>query len=196
VNHRAVQPAAGRSCTITLVALVAVSLFAAGGCGMIGAASATDGREAGQPSPTAATAAGTPSPTAASGLGDSVRDAGDIPDPCTMFTKAEIVGLTGRDITQIDEDGGNPGDASRYCQWQQDGGQLAVFLSRTTADDFAIKIDGATPVEGVREDAFELAGHLYVLYGTVAVDVYCRGDSDAENLAKATLIAKTILPKI
>jgi hypothetical protein len=171
-------------------------VFAIGGCGLAGTASATgSGHAAGAPSPTV-TAAATSTPTAASGLGDSVKDAGDIPDPCTMLSRAEVTTLTGRDITQIDEDGGNSGDASRYCQWQQDNGQLAIFLSRTTEDDFGIKIADATPVDGVGEDAFELAGHLYVLYGTVAVDVYSRGDSDAENLAKAKQIAKTLLPKI
>jgi hypothetical protein len=174
--------------------VIAASLFAVAGCGATGTASATD-RAAGAASPTV-TAEGTPSPTAASGLGDSVRDAGDIPDPCTMLSRAEVVSLTGREITQIDEDGGNPGDASRYCQWQQDSGQLAIFLSRTTAQEFGIKIEGATPVDGVGENAFELAGHLYVLYGTVSVDVYSRGDSDAENQAKATRIAKTLLPRI
>jgi hypothetical protein len=193
LTHRSARPPA--RFPVAHVLLIAASLFAVAGCGLTGTASATDAdRAAGTASPAAV--AGSPSPTAASGLGDSVRDAGDIPDPCTMLSRAEVVDLTGRQITQIDEDGGNPGDASRYCQWQQDGGQLAIFLSRTTADEFGIKIEGATPVDGVGENAFELAGHLYVLYGTVSVDVYSRGDSDAENQAKATRIAKVLLPKI
>ena len=43
---------------------------------------------------------------------------------------------------------------------------------------------------------FELSGHLYVLYGTVSIDVYSRGDSDEENLAKEKAIAKVLIPKI
>ena len=46
------------------------------------------------------------------------------------------------------------------------------------------------------QQEFELAGHLYVLYGTVQVDVYSRGDSDAENLGKATKVATTVMPRI
>jgi hypothetical protein len=208
LNHRAAHartarpsiapPAAGRRSIarspIALAAAAAALLLAVAGCGL-GTTAATDSDRAAAPAATGA-AAGTTSPTAASGLGDSVKDAGDIPNPCTLLSRAEVTSLTGRDITQIDEDGGNPGDATRYCQWQQDSGQLAVFLSRTTEDEFTIKIDGATPVDGVGEDAFELAGHLYVLYGTVAVDVYSRGDSDAENLAKAKDVVRAVLPKI
>nr|BFE68970.1 hypothetical protein GCM10020092_022710 [Actinoplanes digitatis] len=86
-----------------------------------------------------------------------MKDSGAIPDPCTLLSRTEVTRLTGRDISQIDEDGLPDGDENRYCQWQQPGGQLAVFLGRTTADDFKIKIADATPVDGVGEDAFALA---------------------------------------
>ncbi|GAB7040196.1 MULTISPECIES: hypothetical protein [Catenuloplanes] len=130
-----------------------------------------------------------------SGLG-SVKDAGAIPDPCTLLSEAEVTALTGRDITQIDEDGVPAGDTTRYCQWQQNSGQLAIFLSRTTAADFQLAIDGAEPVDGVGEDAFWLSGHLFVLYGTVQIDVYSRGGSDGANLADAKTIATTVMPRI
>jgi hypothetical protein len=142
-----------------------------------------------------AAAAATVRPSAVSGLG-SVKESGDIPDPCTLLGKDEVVSLTGRAITQIDEDGGSPGDTTRFCQWQQDGGQLALFLSRTTPDDFDTAIEGATPVEGVGEDAFQLAGHLYVLYGTVQIDVYSRGESDDQNLTDAEEVVEAVIPRI
>ncbi|MET8147775.1 DUF3558 family protein [Actinoplanes sp. NPDC049668] len=173
-----------------LVAVAAVAaLTLPAGCGTLGDSPTSAAGDA----PTPAASA---TPRSDSGFGDSVKDAGTIPDPCTLLSRAEVTRLTGRDISQIDEDGLPDGDENRYCQWQQSGGQLAVFLGRTTADDFKIKIAEATPVDGVGEDAFALAGHLYVLYGTVSIDVYSRGDDDAENLAKAATIAEVLIPRI
>ncbi|MBU2666360.1 DUF3558 family protein [Actinoplanes bogorensis] len=181
---------------VALAAVVAVSLT--GGCGLIEEA------VAGSPTPAATTAAPKDKPTPAgkttepeseSGMG-SVKDSGDIPDPCTLLSKQEVVSLTGRKITQIDEDGGSKGDATRFCQWQQEDGQLAVFLGRTTAEDFDIVIADAEPVDGVGEDAFTLAGHLYVLYGTVQLDIYVRGGSDDENLAVAKKVTNVLIPRV
>jgi Protein of unknown function (DUF3558) len=162
-----------------LVALAVVSLT--GGCGLLDSAVAA---------PTAA-----PSPTADSGFG-SVKDSGDIPDPCTLLDEDEVTHLTGREITQVDEDGAGPGAITRFCQWQQESGQLAVFLSRTTPADFQVTVDDAEPVDGVGEDAFLHSGHLYVLYGTVQLDVYSRGGSDTQNLTDARQVAKALLPRI
>ena len=172
-----------------LVAIVAIA--ATGGCGLLGS---DDGESPGNSANAAPTSAA-PTATARSGLG-SVKDAGDIPDPCKLLSEAEVVDLTGRKITQTDRDEAEPGSVTRFCQWQQSGGQLAIFLARTTADEFDNTIAGATPVPGVGEDAFSLAGHLYVLYGTVQLDVYSRGGSDAENLAEAKKIAETLIPRI
>jgi len=186
MTHRYVLAAA------SITAVVALS-----GCGILGNAT-DDGPAAGAPAATATTPAATdPSPTseASTGLG-SVKDAGDIPDPCTLLSRDEVNDLTNRKITQIDEDGAAPGATTRFCQWQQESGQLAVFLSRTTEDDFKIAINGAVPVDGVGEDAFQLAGHLYVLYGTVQIDVYSRGDTDEQNLTDAKKVAKLLLPRV
>ena len=172
--------------------VLAVSLsaiVALGGCGLLGSGTSDAA------TPAATGALPTPSGSAVSGLG-SVKDEGDLPDPCTLLSDEEVKSLTGRTITQTDKDDARPGDASRFCQWQQEDGQLAVFLARTTADDFKIKIADASPVDGVGEDAFELAGHLYVLYGTVQIDVYSRGGDDAQNLTDATEVAKVLIPRI
>jgi hypothetical protein len=128
---------------------------------------------------------------------NSVKDAGDIPDPCTLLSEHEVTHLTGREISQIDEDGLEPGEGARFCQWQQSGGQLAVFLSRTTAEDFTVTVAEAEWVDGVGEDAFWHSGHLYVLYGTVQIDVYSRGaDSDTQNLADAKRVAEVLIPRV
>jgi hypothetical protein len=174
-----------------LVTIVAIA--ATGGCGLLGS---DDGESPGNSANAAPTAtAGSAAPTARSGLG-SVKDAGDIPDPCKLLSEAEVVDLTGRKITQTDRDEAEPGSVTRFCQWQQSGGQLAIFLARTTPEEFDNTIAGATPVPGVGEDAFSLAGHLYVLYGTVQLDVYSRGGSDTENLTEAKKIAETLIPRI
>jgi hypothetical protein len=200
---------------VALTAVVAVAFT--GGCGVLGSAASGGAPDS------ASTTKAAPKPTTdstgssssgkedsgkegsgneGSGKGgssskaDSVKDAGDIPDPCTLLSEAEVVDLTGREITQIDEDGGSAGDVTRYCQWQQSGGQLAVFLSRTTADDFQVTVDEAEWVDGVGQDAYTHSGHLYVLHGTVQIDVYSRGASDAKNLSHAKAVAKTLIPRI
>jgi hypothetical protein len=180
---------------VLAIASLSLTVPALAGCGLLGAAS-NDTAAGAHPPPTAAVTTPAPTPTAVSGLGDSVKDAGDIPDPCTLLSDAEVTGLTGREITQMDRDDAEPGETTRYCQWQQDSGQLAVFLARSSAEDFQIKIADATPVDGIGEDAFELANHLYVLYGTVSIDVYSHGDNEAENLAKAKKIVNVLIPKI
>jgi hypothetical protein len=179
-----------------LVATAVAGLLALSGCGLLTPAedSAAEGRTAG--SPVLATPRPTPSASETGTAGTSVKDAGDIPDVCALLSDAEVESLTGRDITQIDKDGAQPGDISRYCQWQLSAGQLAVFLSRTTAAEFARKNADADPVPGVGQDAYLLAGHLMVLHGTVHVDVYARGGSDAENLVDAKEVVAVLLPRI
>jgi predicted small secreted protein len=134
-------------------------------------------------------------PAVTTGMG-SAKDAGNLPDPCDLLTDAEVTDLTGRSISQKDVDDSPADSTVRYCQWQQPGGQLALFLARTTEADFETVIADATTVTGVGQDAFALAGHLYVLYGTVQLDVYSRGDSDDENLAKAKRVAEVVMPRI
>ncbi len=190
---------------VALSALVAVTFT--GGCGIID--SAVNGASATQQPTTNATTPAAKEPTqeptpgsdadsadeATSGLG-SVKDSGDIPDPCTLFTKAQAESLTGRKVTQIDEDGGSEGDATRFCQWQQESGQLAIFLTRTTPDDFQVTVADAEPVSDLGDDAYSASGHLYVLYGTVQLDVYSRGGSDEQNLADEKKVAKVLIPSL
>jgi hypothetical protein len=176
-----------------LFLVVAITAFSLTGCGVLDQAGSA------QPAATASAqpeATARPTATSDSGLGDSVKDSGDIPDPCTLLSDDQVTGLTGREISQKDEDGAKDGDATRFCQWQQPSGQLAVFLSRTSESDWETTIAEAEPVDGIGEKAFTLAGHLYVLYGTVQVDVYNRGDSDEENLTKAKKVVEVLLPKI
>ncbi|MBB2947749.1 hypothetical protein FB565_007520 [Actinoplanes lutulentus] len=179
---------------VALAVLATVSLTS--GCGLLesasaGAAPATKSTAKAQPTkpqPTPSTKAEQPE--------TSVKDSGDIPDPCTLLSEAEVTGLTGRIVSQIDEDGVESGESARFCQWQQEGGQLAVFLSRTTPADFQVTVADAQWVDGVGEDAYAHSGHLFVLYGTVQVDVYSRGASDEQNIADAKQVAKLLLTRI
>lgn len=139
--------------------------------------------------------AATPAAGATPGFGSVNR--GDLPDPCALLSRREVVHLTGRHITQIDQDGAEPGESTRYCQWQQEGGQLALFLTRTTKSGFTSQIGpDAEPVDGVGDDAFLLAGHLYVRHGRVQVDVYSYGADDAQNLADEKAVAAVVMSKI
>jgi hypothetical protein len=168
------------------LAAVTAGVLALTGCGVRGA----------EPEPTPAAQQPTPAGSAAATAGASARDGGDLPDVCALLSKAEVGALTGQDITQVDPDGGRAGDPSRFCQWQLASGQLAVFLSRSTPEEFDVKNATAQKVDGIGQDAYQLAGHLYVLYGTVVVDVYARGGSDEQNLAVAKKTVAALLPRI
>lgn len=199
MNHRLTAVAAALAATLAVAACSNSGTTGEAAGGGEKGALPTD-----QATSDAATALPTPSASgsATSGFG-SVKDAGDIPDPCTLLSQTEVKQLTGRAITQTDKDNASPGTTARFCQWQQDSGQLALFLSRTTPSDYTLKIDGAVPTEGVKDPAsgddlkaFTLAGHLYVLFGTVEVDVYSRGGDDGANLAEEKKVIDTVLPKI
>jgi hypothetical protein len=99
-------------------------------------------------------------------------------------------------VTTTDHDGQQGGANTRYCQWQQDSGQLDVFLTRTTDADFQTTVADAQAVDGVGQQAYSTSGHLYVLYGSVDIDVYSRGDTDQKNLEAEMEIAKVLIPKI
>jgi hypothetical protein len=122
--------------------------------------------------------------------------AGNIPDPCTLLSDAEVAQLTGRDITQIDKDGADATTSTRYCQWQQSSGQLAVFLSRTTGDDFKVAQADSPSLPGIGDDAYWRDGHLYVLVGAINLDVYARGGDEQQSQAEAEKVAGTLLPKV
>ncbi|BEL06910.1 hypothetical protein Q0Z83_051010 [Actinoplanes sichuanensis] len=193
---------------VALTAVVAVAFT--GGCGVLGNAAAgasdiashsTPGSKTSTTESKTSTATPTSKATPKSATAEPTTPAEKkhstgFPDPCTLLDETEVVDLTHREITQIDEDGGAPGDSTRYCQWQQSGGQLAVFLSRTTPEDFQVTIDEAEWVDGIGEDAYTHSGHLYVRSGTVQIDVYSRGASDARNLADAKAVATTLIPRI
>lgn len=120
----------------------------------------------------------------------------NIPDPCTLLSDAEVTELTGRDVTQIDKDGEEATASTRYCQWQQSSGQLAVFITRTSGDDFKFAQADSPSIPGIGDDAFWRDGHLYVLVGTSHLDVYSRGADDAQNRAEAERVAGALLPKV
>jgi hypothetical protein len=134
--------------------------------------------------------------TSSSAVQNAQGEAGNIPDPCTLLSDADVIGLTGRSITQVDRDGADASASTRYCQWQQSSGQLAVFLSRTSADDFTAAQADSPSIAGIGEGAYWRDGHLYVLTGRTQLDVYSRGGDDQQNQAEAEKVAGALLPKV
>ena len=152
------------------------------------------GRDASPPAAqsTSATAAPSSSAVAQTPTGEG----GNIPDPCTLLTDAEVTQLTGRDITQVDKDGADAGASTRYCQWQQPSGQLAVFLSRATSDDFTVARADSPSIRGIGDDAYWRDGHLYVQIGGAQIDVYARGGDDQQSQAEAEKVAQALIPRV
>lgn len=164
--------------------IVIVVILALAGCGREASPPATQSTSATE----ATSSAGAPNPQGAGAI---------FPDPCTLLSDAEVTQLTGRDITQIDEDGADATASTRYCQWQQSSGQLAVLLSRTTSDDFKVAQADSPPIPGIGDGAYSRDGHLYVLVGaTTQLDVYARGGDDAQSQAEAEKVAAVLLPKV
>jgi uncharacterized protein DUF3558 len=140
-------------------------------------------------------------PSAAEGASSSAvqnpqAESANIPDPCTLFSDAEVTGLTGRDITQIDKDGGDATATTRYCQWQQSSGQLVVFISRTDSEDFKFTQADSPSIAGIGDDAYWRDGHLFVLVGRTQLDVYARSGDEQQNQAEAEKVAGALLPKV
>jgi hypothetical protein len=183
---------------LSALAVASTAVAALSGCGLFGSGSGAPAAAAGDlPTPSASAVSGLGSARSTDEPTTESTTESDLPDPCTLLSRSEVTDLTGREITEMDRDDAKPGDAARYCQWQQDGGQVALFLARTTEEEFHATIDGAQPVDGIDgHDAFTLAGHLYVLDSGRQVDVYSRGGSDQQNLSDETEVVKTVLPRI
>jgi hypothetical protein len=174
---------------LAVVAVTAAGLLALTGC-RLGA-----DRAAGAPQPTPSSSAsaqptpsgkGTPRPSSSS---KAAEKKSGLPDVCTLLSRAEVTSLTGgRQVVQVDEDGAKAGATTRHCQWQLSGARLAIFLSPTTASEFAQAHGSSPAVSDLGDEAHLSSGHLYVRHGNIQVDVYATLGSDAaagEKLAKA-----------
>lgn len=184
-----------------LVGVAAVVVAVVGGCskpsapGKPSAASASATTSAAESSDSK----GETGKTTSESTSTSGPAAAALPDPCTLLSDADVTNLTGRQISQIDKDGADAAASVRYCQWQLNSGQLAVFLSTTTKGDFETAksaAEGATDVTGLGDGGYAASGHLYVLSGTIQLDVYVRGGSDEQNLADSKKVVETLLPKL
>jgi hypothetical protein len=153
------------------------------------------GRSASPPAAQESTASATEA-TSSVPAQSPAAEGGNFPDPCTLLSDGEVTQLTGRDITQIDKDGADATATTRYCQWQQSSGQLAVFLSQTTTDDFKAAQADAALIPGIGEGAYSKDGHLYVLVGTTQLDVYARGGDEAQSQAEVEKVAGVLVPKV
>jgi hypothetical protein len=151
------------------------------------------GRQASHQAAESTSSGAEPTPSAAAQTPQGAR--GNIPDPCTLLSDAEVTQLTGREITQVDRDGADASATTRYCQWQQPSGQLAVFITRTNAGDFTTAQADSPAVPGLGDGAYSRDGHLYVLVGATQLDVYSRGGDDQQSEAEAERVATTLVPK-
>ncbi|MGI5184373.1 DUF3558 family protein [Dactylosporangium sp. CA-152071] len=155
------------------------------GCGVLDKATDT-------PTPTggaAAAASSAPTPTKSAA-------AVNLPDICTLLTKADVNRLTGQRVTLMTNEGGATSGA-RYCQWQLSSGQLDVTVNIETRDQFDVQNKDAKQVDGIGEAAYSLAGHLYVYADGKVVDVYATSAStDAANLKVEQRTAEAVLPKL
>lgn len=180
---------------IAVVAAAACGLFALSGCQLL-----DKDEPAAQPTPAASSPAGpktTPSGRATGTKAGNNSTAG-FTNPCLLLTKAEVSTIAGgKAVTQVDEDGEKDGATVRYCQWQLSGGQLAVFLSKTTRSDFDREHGRQQKVGGVGDDARFADGHLYVLHGDVQIDSYARvSGNEGASLQMAKNAALKVLDRL
>lgn len=172
---------------LSLAATAAAGLLALTGCTI-------DLSGAADPTPSPTTSAST-QPTTDASVGPAGQ-AGEIPNPCELLTPADVNQLTSREITQIDRDSSGPGQ-TRTCQWQLEQGVLAVFLSKTSESDFAVRDPAAVTVDGVGDGAYTSSGHLFVRSGELQIDVYATGATDdGGNATVATATAANIIGKL
>jgi hypothetical protein len=136
-------------------------------------------------------------PAASGSPGSPGVDSGSsLPDICTLLTKEDVAGLTGHTVTQMSNEGGNSSNA-RYCQWQLTEGLLNLQVDIETREQFDVRNQQSTTVDGIGETAYSLAGHLYVYEAGKVVDVYATSStSDDANLEVEKNTAAKVLPKL
>jgi hypothetical protein len=175
-----------------VVGILSVVILVLSGCGR------ESGEESGVEKPEASDAQKfAPTSTTAAGGQDPSGSPAGTPDPCTLLTDAEVVDLTGRQITQIDTDGADENAISRYCQWQQAFGRLGLFLVRQGKSSFDFDKSDSPSIPGIGDDAYWKDGHLFVLVnGTITMDVFVSGGDESANQAEAEKIAQALVPKV
>src|SRR5262249_19890380 len=119
-----------------------------------------------------------------------------LPDICTLHPKEDVAGLTGHTVTQMSNEGGNSPNA-RYCQWQLTAGVLNVEVDIETREQFDVRNQQSTTVDGIGETASSLAGHLSVYQAGQCGAVYDTSSTDdSANLDVEKQTATKILDKL
>jgi uncharacterized protein DUF3558 len=188
-----------RTLRTLFVAAAAAGVFALTGCGTITLSTdpSTSSTPGGQPStdPVLSNDPTTPVEPVEGTPGVGV-DLNDL-NPCELLTPADVNQFTGREITQIDRNGSTTG-TTRYCQWQLEQGVLLLSLS--PADDFGVRDPAAVDFDGVGDEAYTNAGHLYVRSGDLAIDVYSTskgGDgASPENVQVEKDVAQRVIDQL
>jgi hypothetical protein len=187
-----------------LAAIAAFGVLALAGCDLPGTSPA-NGAPAPAPSASApaSSASSSADPAEAAGPSGSASSsrkastAGTLPDVCQLLSRAEVTALTGKQITTTSADDRKATSTLRYCQWQLNGGQLVVTLSRATKSQFDTRHPDARTVTGLGADAYVLGGHLLVFRDGVEVDVYnSAGASEAASLETAKKVAVKVLSRM
>lgn len=180
---------------IAVVAAAACGLFALSGCQFL-----EKDEPAAAPTPASSTTA-KPTPSASKSAGKAAGNntkSGDLPDVCKLLSKAEVTTIAGgKQVTQVDEDGQSAGSTTRYCQWQLSGGQLAVFLQKTSSSDFKTEHGQQQKVTGVGDEAHFADGHLYVLHDGIQIDSYARvSGNEGASLQMAKNAALKVIERL
>ncbi|GAA0268426.1 hypothetical protein [Cryptosporangium japonicum] len=124
---------------------------------------------------------------------------GNLPNPCTLLTPADVNEVTRREITRIDRSRSAEGP-DRFCRWELEQGELTLFISPTSADDFEKREPGAEDVDGLSDAAYKTpSGHLFVRELNVYLDVYTTaangGAASSQNIAIGELVAEKVFSK-
>lgn len=126
----------------------------------------------------------------------------EIPDPCTLLSREEIVAAVGpRDFgPERQESAANGGRGCAYPVRM--GGTLNIAIGAQSADSFrAVRglLERETPkptsVSGVGDEAYYWGERLYVRVGKRSLAIGA-GSTGEENRAASLALAKAIVPKL
>jgi hypothetical protein len=196
------QPISGRGMTEmirlrTPSAMLIVLLLS--GCGVF-----SDDNSADNAKPSPGSSAGGEGPLVPVDKSPSISTAptavpsGPVPKSCALLSDAEVGTLTGQSVTNRAEI--NPPDdpTQSKCLWElTPGGALYLTLWRRTPAEFQLRGQGTTPIPGVGDGAYSDNLHLFVLFGTIELDIIVRsGEPDVQQRDRSIAVARLVGPRL
>jgi hypothetical protein len=130
------------------------------------------------------------SPTAAPG--------GAVPKSCSLLSDVEVGTLTGQSVVDRVDNTPPTDPTLSSCLWNlTPGGALYLTLWRRTAAEFQLRAQGAAPIPGVGDGAYSDNLHLFVLFGTIELDIIVRsGESDVQQRDRSVAVARLVGPRL